>query len=122
MKRLVGIALGMALGATIVQAGGSIGGVGLYYDAMGYILRIPDRLPERFAILRQNGGADSDLIAYSLRGEDFARLQNLADSRLSVSGKNSNNETSSYWVNSGDEINELKLVDRRAAMRSGRPQ
>lgn len=122
MKRLVGIALGMALGATIVQAGGSIGGVGLYYDTVGYTLRIPDRLAERFAVLRQNGGAESAIMAYSIKGDDFARLQNLTDSRVAVSGKDSNNETGSYWVYSGDEINELMLIDRRAKMRSGRPQ
>jgi hypothetical protein len=122
MKRLVGIALGMALGATIVQAGGSIGGVGLYYDAVGYTLRIPDKLAERFAVLRQNGGADSNLTTYSIKADDFVRLQNLADSRLTVSGKDSNDETRSYWVYSGDEINELMLIDRRAKMRNGRPQ
>jgi hypothetical protein len=117
MKRIVGIALGMALGATIVHAGGTIGGFGreLFYNTVTHTLTIPGKLADYIFIARQGSSLDSEVKAYPMKALGFASLQDAADSQLMITVKGADEKTRSYWVNSGEELNEVELADRRAA-------
>jgi hypothetical protein len=124
MKIIVGIALGIGLMATSANAGNSLGGFGgngMYYDAANYTLYIPGKLAERFAIMREGTGLYSDYDVYPMSADDFARLRNAADSRLTISAKGESG-TRSYRVYPGDQYNEVELIDRRAAIRDGQTQ
>jgi len=115
MKRLVGIALGIAFSATTANGGGSVGGFS------GMYVFVPGKLTERIAILREGSTSDSDYIAYPLSPDDFVRLRNAADSQQIIPAKGENG-IRYYRVYSGDQYNEVELVDPRTVMRYGRPQ
>lgn len=116
MKRIVGIAFGIAFSATVANGGGTVGG----FDGM-YVF-VPGKLAERIAILREGSSSDSNFIAYPMSPDDFARLRNAADSQRMISAKGVNEKEPRYYrVYSGDQYNEVELVDPRAVMRNGRP-
>ncbi|HET9238138.1 MAG TPA: hypothetical protein VFO10_12840 [Oligoflexus sp.] len=115
MKRIVGIAFFIALSANVASGAGSVGGfAGMYVSVSG-------KLTERIVILREGSTSDSTHIAYPIPPDDFARLRNVADSWQFISAKGENG-TRTYRVNSGDQYNEVELVDPRAVMRNGRSQ
>ena len=115
MKRIVGIAFFLALSANVATGVGSVGGFN------GMYMFVPGKLAERISILREGSTSDSDYIAYPMTPDDFARLRNAAESQRIISAKGEN-ETRYYRVYSGDQYNEVELVDPRAAMRNGRAQ
>jgi hypothetical protein len=82
---------------------------------------VPGKLAERISLLREGSTPDSDYAAYPISSDDFARLRNAADSLQVISAKGDNG-TRYYRVYSGDQYNEVNLVDPRAVMRNGRPQ
>jgi len=124
MKRLIGIALLFVLGAGGAQAGG-IGGIGnggagltVVYESSTHSLYIPGRLDERFEVLRRGVNSDSGLTVYYIEPGDFYRLQNALDSRQVINGYNDKGGMRSYRAVSGDQPQQVELIDRRAAIRN----
>lgn len=124
MKRLVGIALMFVLGAGVAQGGG-IGGLGgggagltIVYDAVTHSIWIPGHLDERFEITRRGASRDSELATYFMEPSDFSRLQQALDSRQVISAWGEHGGTRSYRAVSGDQPQQVELIDRRAAIRS----
>jgi hypothetical protein len=115
MKRIVGIAFCLALGAGVASGAGSVGGF------TGMYVFVPGQLAERISILREGSTSDADYLAYPISADDFARLRNAADSMQIISAKGENG-TRYYRVYSGDQYDEVKLVDPRAPSRNGRSQ
>lgn len=122
MKRVVGIAIGFTLSGSIALAGGSIGGMGvsMHYDAQTHTIYVPGGLAPWIVIKRQS--TRSNTSANSLEANNFDLLQDLADSRRSISAQDENNSGGSYLVRSGDAMDELKLIDRRNEIRNGKAQ
>jgi hypothetical protein len=123
MKRLFGIAFLFVLGAQVAQGGG-IGGLGgggagltIRFDPLTLRVWVPGRLDERFEVMPRGYHSDSELTTYSMEPEDFARLQDVLDSRqvIQVRGEGG---TRSYRAVSGEQLQQVELIDRRAAIRS----
>lgn len=121
MKRNVGIAFGIAFSATLAFAG-SIGGLatgnGMYYDASTRTLVIPGKVAEQLFIMRAGSPYYQGYTSYELSADEFTRLQRAADTNLTVSGTNKDRQVRYYKVESGDQIDEVKLIDLRIKMRS----
>jgi len=122
MKRLIGIALGFVLGTGLAQAGG-IGGLGgggiglvIVYDQFTHSIWVPGQLDEHFEINRRSASSDS---GYYMDSKDFRLLQAAQDTRQVISAKDEGGGTRSYRVISGDQPQQVELIDRRAAARSG---
>jgi hypothetical protein len=123
MKRFFGIALMFVLGAQAAQGGG-IGGLGgggagmIRFDPMTLSIWVPGRLDERFEITRRGYSPDSELMTYFMEPGDFARLQDALDSRQVIQAHGEDGKRS-YRAISGEQMQQVELIDRRAAMRSG---
>jgi hypothetical protein len=121
MKRFLSIAFIFVLGSQVAQGGG-VGGFGgsraplIYYDPITHSLIIHGRPDIHFEITRKGSVSDSNLKTYSLDAAEFARLLEISDSRevISVQGEGG---TSSYRVVSGEQLQQVELIDRRAAIR-----
>jgi hypothetical protein len=123
MKIFLGIAFIFALAAQVAHGGG-IGGIGggggstvaIYYYPATKILKIAGRPDMHFEIARKGTSRDSSLRTYYLEPAEFARLLEISDSRevISVQGEGG---TSSYRVVSGEQLQQVELIDRRAAIR-----
>jgi len=123
MKRRLGIALGFVLGTGVAHAGGigGLGGIGLVaiYDQKTHTVCVPGQLDEHMEITRRGSSSSADLTAFYMNNNDFKFLQDVQDTRKTMSVKDENGATRSYRVISGDQTQQVELVDRRAAVRSG---
>jgi len=122
MKRIVGIALGFALSGSIALAGGSLGGLGggMYYDSQTHTIYVPGSLAPWIVIKRQSGRSSTSV--NSLDANNFDSLQDIADSRRTISAQGDSNSGGSYLVRSGNATDELQLIDRRNEIRNGKAQ
>lgn len=123
MKRFFGIALMFVLGAQMAQGGG-IGGLGgggaaltIRFDPTTLSIWVPGRLDERFEISRRGYSPDSDLTTYYMDAADFARLQSALDSYQVIQAQGSDGKRS-YRAISSEQMQQVELIDRRAAIRS----
>ncbi|WP_141734362.1 hypothetical protein [Oligoflexus tunisiensis] len=119
MKSYFGIALFFVLGAQVAHGGG-IGGLGggtgltIHFNPTTQSIRVPGHLDARFEIARRGAGSESD---YYMEPGDFARLLEVSDSRQVIIVW-SEGGTRSYRAVSGDQPQQVELIDRRAAIRS----
>lgn len=118
MKLIVGIAFGIGLSTTVALASGTLGGFGLYYDSSTRTLIIPGKVAEQLFIMRAGSPYHQGYTSYELSADEFARLQRAADTNITISGTNKDRQVRSYKVESGDQIDEVKLIDLRIKMRS----
>jgi len=124
MKRRIGIALGFVLATGVAQAGG-IGGLGggiglvIVYDSVNHTICVPGQLDEHFEINRRGASPDSGLPAYIMENKDFKILLNAQDTRQVITAKDEVGATRSYRVISGDQPQQVELIDRRTAIRNG---
>jgi hypothetical protein len=119
MKRLLGIAIVFVLKAGLAEGGGGIGGFGMVtYDGTSHRIWISGHLDERFEIVRRGVNPNGDAMTYFMEPADFSRLQQAVDSRKVIQAQDDNGGTRSYRCVSGDQPQQVELIDRRAAIRS----
>lgn len=128
MKRFLEIACLFVLGSGVAQAGGIGGGSGntigsgapVVYDSSTQVIRIYGRTDEHFEIGPRGSYSASGLTTYYMDPADFAKLQDLVDSRKVLNAvviKSDGEVIRSYNVVSGDQLEKVELIDRRAAIR-----
>jgi hypothetical protein len=78
---------------------------------------VPGRLDERFELIPRGHRSDSGLTTYAMEPGDFARLQDVLDSRQAIRAQGEGGARS-YRAVSGEQLQHVELIDRRAAIRS----
>ncbi len=109
-----------------VAQGGGLGGLGgglgmTAYDYVHQRVLVPGSLnhkDKRFEIIRRGVTADAGANSYVMEPGDFSRLQQVADSGKVINVLDDYDQTLSCRAVSGDQPQQVKLIDRRAAIRS----
>ncbi len=125
MKRFLEVACLFALGSGIAHAGGIGGGSGntigsrvrIEYDSTTQVIRIYGRTAERFEIGPSGSSSASGLTTYPMDPADLTKLQDLADTRKALNAvviTRDGEVAQSYNVVSGEELENVKLIDRRS--------
>jgi len=124
MKHFSEIALFFFLCADIAGAtgigGGSSGGAGrsvIVYDSQSNMLCIPGRLEEHVEISSLVVEFEANKASYTMSASDFALLHKAQDTLQVIDATTDSGAIKSYRIISGDEIDQLELIDRRAAIR-----
>lgn len=114
------LAAGVAQGGGLGGLGGGLGKTATY-DSVHEKVLVRGSLNDtdrRFEIIRRGMTADAGANSYVMEAGDFARLQKVADSGKVINVIDEHKQTLSCRAESGDQPQQVKLIERRPAMRS----
>lgn len=124
MNRIVEFTLLLVFISSIAQASGGIGGSGgsgravIVIDPVSRTIYFPGQLDDCFEILPHDATVAPGTRTYYLDANDFVMLQNAQDTLATFEAQGADGSTKSYRVKSGDQLNQVEMIDRRAAIRS----